>query len=124
MKKFIKYIRWTARTLAVLLGGGFIILIISLSIGAYLEGKNEPIQPKDMIQLSLGVMGCMSMLLAWKWELIGGTISVLCYTVLGFINPNTFPLIQSLFMPAGILFILVSISEKYLDRKIHLTQKI
>lgn len=124
MKKIVKYIRWTARTLAVIFGGGFITLIIAMTIGAYLEGKNEPMQPNDMIQLSLGVAGCMSMLLAWKWELIGGTISVLCYVALGFINPNTFPLIQSLFMPAGILFILVSITEKYLEQKMQLTHEI
>lgn len=124
MMAVIKYIRWTARTLAVLLGGGFIILIISMTIGTFLEGKNEPIETSDMIQLSLGATGCLSMLFAWKWELIGGTISVLSYILLGFLNPNTFPFIQLLFMPAGILFIVASLSDFYVHRKVHSTRGI
>lgn len=115
----LKYIRWTARVLSLIVGGGFILILIITGIDSYLEGNQKPMESNAILQLTISVAGCLSMMMAWKWELTGGIISVLCFVALGMINPETFPLITSIFMLPGVLFIITSVLNKIEDRKGH-----
>src|SRR5208283_2338092 len=63
-------LRWTARVLSVLLIG----LILAILLG---EGFN-PLNLKGIepLQMFLFFTTCIGMVVAWRWELLGGSISV------------------------------------------------
>ena len=82
--KSYKELRWVLR--------GFSGLIIAFSlimfIGDTFFGEvGGPLTNNAILQLSITGIGLIGLGLAWKWELIGGIISLVSFVVLAIINP-------------------------------------
>jgi hypothetical protein len=70
--KRILVIRWIARTwsIAVLI----LALIIAFSPDEHATG--EPLEFREIFMLSLWGIAILGLLLAWRWELVGATITI------------------------------------------------
>lgn len=82
----IKLLSWVLRVLS----GLIIVFFLFMFIGETFFGENprKPLSTNDILQLSAMGLGLIGLGLAWKWELIGGIITLAAFVVLVFINPN------------------------------------
>jgi len=82
--KSYKELRWVLRGFS-----GFIIAFLLLMfIGETFFGEvGEPLTNNAILQLSITGIALTGLGLAWKWELIGGIISLVSFVVLAIINP-------------------------------------
>jgi hypothetical protein len=95
-------VRWTAR-IAGTLAAALVLLFVSASIlGDQSEGGPPGLQPGL-------IFGCwiLGVLLAWKWEGIGGVLLVLSSVVFLFVTPSALwpPTPLTAFPISGILFL-------------------
>jgi hypothetical protein len=104
--KLYKVLRWVLR--------GFSGLIIGFSLfffigETFFEEAGDPMTINVILQLSIAGMGLAGLGLAWKWELMGGIISLVSFGVLAIINPVVlkfpllfvWPLLAILFLVLG-----------------------
>jgi len=63
-------LRWTAR----LLGVGLVSLVLVIFVG---EGGFNPfkLSPLEALQMTLFLTTCFGLVVAWRWQVIGGAIS-------------------------------------------------
>jgi len=100
-----KELRWILR------GFSGLIIVFSLfmfigQIGNY--SSSHPMSANSILQLSVTGIGLIGLGLAWKWELIGGIIALVAFTVLAIINPTVLDSSLLLVFPAiAIFFILL-----------------
>lgn len=66
--------RWTARVLAAVLVG----LVLVIFIGVTLDGGFHPLRLKGVepLQMAFFWTACVGMVVAWRWELAGGALSL------------------------------------------------
>ena len=85
-----RVLRWTARILSVL----FVAFCLLMFVGESLESRNrpgsEPLTADAAVQLAMMGVSLLGLLLAWKWELIGGIIALAAYVLVGLINYKAF----------------------------------
>jgi hypothetical protein len=67
---------------------------------------------KDITQLIFMGIGLVGFVMAWKWELAGGIISLVCYVGLGIINPGIFSSPFFIYIVTAVLFIAVGIMRR------------
>ena len=77
--KSYKELRWVLR--------GFSGLIIAFLLLMFIGETGDPLTNNAILQLSITGIGLIGLALAWKWELIGGSIALLSFVVLAIINP-------------------------------------
>ena len=77
--KSYKELRWVLR--------GFSGLIIAFLLLMFIGETGESLTNNAILQLSITGIGLIGLALAWKWELIGGSIALLSFVVLAIINP-------------------------------------
>ena len=67
-------VRWTARVLSALL----VVLVLVMFIGVTLDGGFHPLKLKGVepIQMIFFWMACVGMVVAWRWQVIGGALSL------------------------------------------------
>ncbi|HLN28130.1 MAG TPA: hypothetical protein VK395_10335 [Gemmataceae bacterium] len=63
-------LRWTARLLGVVLVG--LVLVIFVGEGGFNPFKLSPL---EAIQMTLFLTTCFGLVVAWRWQVIGGAIS-------------------------------------------------
>jgi hypothetical protein len=102
-------IRWTARLLSALLVG----LVLVMFIGVTLDGGFHPLKLKGVepIQMILFWTACIGMVVAWRWQVIGGALSLggmILFFAVEFAVNGRLPrgLVLHLMMLPGILFLL------------------
>ena len=80
-----KKLRWMLRGLSALI----ILFSLLMFIGeTYIEeNSGNPLTKSAILQLSIAGIGLLGLGLAWKWELIGGVVSLVAFVVLAIINP-------------------------------------
>ena len=102
----IKILRWVLRVLS----GLIIVFLLLMFIGETFFGENpgEPLTTNAILQLSVTGVGLIGLGLAWKWELIGGIISMVAFILLAIINPIVLQYSLVLIWPlTAILFIVL-----------------
>jgi len=98
--------RWIARITALIFGGGFVLLQIAAAIDSMVTGNLEPPEMNALVQLTVMLTGVVGLLLAWRWELAGGILSVVAFSALGVINPATIPFPLIAFLFPSVLFLI------------------
>ena len=101
-----KELRWILRGLS----GLIILFSLLMFFGENNFGQNpeKPITSNEILQFSILGTGLIGLALAWKWELIGGIISLVPFIVLSIIYPAILESLLILVWPrTAILFILL-----------------
>jgi hypothetical protein len=100
----LPFVRWGARILSVpilLFWGWFLI--------AHLVGDaarpSRPLVPSDTVLLAAVVVSLVGLAVAWKWELLGGTLTLAAVAVGGFINWQVLVFPYALIWVAALLFL-------------------
>jgi hypothetical protein len=60
------------------------------------SSASVPLSTADIVQLVLAATELISLGLAWRWEVVGGSITLVAFLIHGIINPRTvfFPLLM------------------------------
>ena len=91
--KIIKILRWVARITAVLTAGMILLIFVG-------EGLSDGFDPllhltmRETAMMAAFIILWLGLLLGWKWELIGGLLSVgglIAFYVLDYAFSGTFP---------------------------------
>jgi hypothetical protein len=91
----IKIVRWTARIWSIVVTVGILLILLSP------ESLNAgPIAPEDIFLLSLTGVALIGLFIAWRWELVGGTFTI----VMLFIREIAFLIIKGYWL-IGFLFL-------------------
>ncbi len=117
-------LRWTARALALLHLGLVLIMVVGLAVA----GRFHPLRVSGVgpVQMMFFWAACVGMAAAWRWEVIGGAISlggVLLFfaaelAVKGGLPQG--PLLYLMVLP-GILFLLSSLVSKRVPARMHVS---
>lgn len=111
-------IRIVARVISAII----VVFALVMFIGESLEGAKkaspEPTTTYTIIQLALFGIGLFGLALAWKWELIGGIISLLAFITIFIVNPAALLWPMFIFPGNAILFIYVAYRSKSSLRKV------
>ena len=106
----------TPRLVARILSAIFIGFALMMFIGETMESSKranpEPMSVYSMIQLALFGIGLFGLALAWKWEFIGGIISLLAFITIFIVNPDALVWPMFIFPGNAILFIFVAYRSK------------
>jgi hypothetical protein len=91
----VKIIRWIARVLSALV----ILIMLTFFVGDVLvppSSASVPLSTADIAQLVLAATELIGLALAWKWEVVGGSITLVAFIIKAIINPRTvfFPLLM------------------------------
>jgi ribose/xylose/arabinose/galactoside ABC-type transport system permease subunit len=82
----VKWIRWTVQILSLL----FVAFYLYIFIGEALEGRSRPNNPpmatRAVVELTIVGVSLLGLLLAWKWELAGGTVALAAFVLACLIN--------------------------------------
>lgn len=81
-----KELRWILRGLSGIIIAFSIFMFVGESNFGETPGKSFTIN--EIMQLSPMGIGLIGLILAWKWELIGGTIALVPFIVLAIIEPT------------------------------------
>jgi hypothetical protein len=103
--------RWIARALGLLASGPFVLFLIYS--GARILPKLSWSSPQGMPLFIVLAMATVGILIAWRWELIGGAIAVVCaiaisalvYTGSGLTVFSAALMASAPFFVAGVLFL-------------------
>ena len=109
--------RLVARILSALFVGFALIMFIGESMEGAKRANPEPMTVYTIVQLALFGIGLLGLALAWKWELIGGIISLLAFITIFIVNPDALLLPMFIFPGNAILFIFVAYRSKVLLSK-------
>jgi len=105
----IKIIRWMARIWGILVFAGALLIVSTPDPYA-----TEPVPASDWFLLSLWGVAILGLLVAWRWELVGGIITIatmfireLAWVVLRGQWLVNFLLVWVLLVPPAILYLVV-----------------
>ena len=106
-----------ARTMSAI----FVSFALFMLIGSAIEGAQkvnpEPTTQHVIIQLSFFGIGLVGLILAWKWKITGGVISLAAFIALFIVNINAMVWIMIIFPANALLFILIGLVNKYPEIK-------
>ena len=96
-------IKWLARFFSILI----ISVMLFFFIGEGLLGDNsKPLETTAIIQLGMAGIELLGLALAWKWEVTGGSITLIVFVCKGIINPRAFAVPLMLIPFTAVLFLL------------------
>lgn len=104
--------RIVARIMSALIVGFAFIMFIGETLESAKRANPEPMTFYTIIQLTLFGIGLLGLALAWKWELIGGIISLLAFITIFIVNPEALLWPMFIFQGNAILFIAVGYRSK------------
>jgi len=104
--------RIVARVMSALFVGFALFMFIGETMESAKRANPEPITSYTIIQLTLFGIGLFGLALAWKWELIGGIISLLAFIAIFIVNPEAILLPMFIFPANAILFIGIAYQSK------------
>jgi hypothetical protein len=112
MKTSLKILHWSPRILSILL----ILFLALFALDAFEPGKSFP---QEMLSLFMGLIPALLLvvvaIIAWKWELIGGTLFILLALGYALFAMNHLMWIVGISLPLiveGILFIWCFLAKK------------
>ena len=73
---------------------------------------SEPLTSNALLQLILFAIGLSGLIIAWKWEKLGGIISLLAFILIFIVNPDALLWPMFIFPANAILFIVVGYGSK------------
>lgn len=104
--------RLVARIMSALFVGFAFFMFIGETIESAKRANPEPMTFNTIIQLTLFGIGLLGLALAWKWEFIGGIISLLAFITIFFVNPAVLLWPMFIFPGNAILFIGIAYQSK------------
>jgi hypothetical protein len=84
--KSYKELRWILRGLSGLIIAFSLFMFIGETF--FSENPGKPFTINEILQLSPMGIGLIGLILAWKWEFIGGTIALVPFIVLATMEPT------------------------------------
>ncbi len=103
----LKVPRLIARIISAIITGFFLLIYFGESLESNHSGCNEPMSMSAIIQLTIMGVGLVGLVVAWKWELAGGLLSLLAFVVLFFVNTRAFVIPMLIFPMVAILYIVI-----------------
>jgi len=113
----MKTLRIVARVMSALIVGFALIMFIGESMESAKRGTSGPMTFYTIIQLILFAIGLIGLVLAWKWESIGGIVSLLAFITIFIVNPAALLWPMFIFPANAILFIVVGYHDRLSDKK-------
>lgn len=111
----------TPRIIARVVSAIIVVFALIMFIGETMESAkratSSPMTLYMFLQLALFAIGLLGLALAWKWELIGGIISLLAFITIFIVNPSALLWPMFIFPANAILFIAVAYRSKVLNQK-------
>ncbi len=103
----IKIFRRTLRIMSAIFIMFFLLMFIGETFFQDEAFNPKPMSANSILQVLLFVFSMIGLVLAWKWELWGGVLTLVALAVLAIVNPNilNFPLL--LIYPATALLFIV-----------------
>lgn len=111
----MKIPRIIARVLSVILVGFFLVMFIGESMESAKRGTSTLMTSNTILQLTFFGIGLLGLVVAWKWELTGGILSLLAFIALFIVNPSA--LVVFMFPANAILFIFVGYQSNALNQE-------
>jgi len=108
----MKITRFVARIMSAIMVGFAIIMFIGESMESSKKVNSEPLTTNAMFQLILFSIGLSGLIIAWKWEKLGGIISLLAFISIFIVNPAALLWPMFIFPAIAILFIVVGYDSK------------
>ena len=105
----VTIIRWIARVCSIVL----VLFLLLMVVGSFFDPKSgNPATPRETLGLIFFPFGlCFGLLLAWKWELMGGIIAIVSMIAFSLTIPGSFG--ATVIATPGVLFLICW----YLSRK-------
>ena len=116
--KTMKTLRIIARVMSAIIIGFSLIMFIGETIESNKRGTAEPLTMYTIVQLILFGIVLLGLALAWKWELLGGILSVLAIIGIFIVNPSAILWPMFIFPANAILFIAVAYMSKEANKNI------
>ncbi|MCX6221179.1 MAG: hypothetical protein NTZ69_09325 [Bacteroidia bacterium] len=110
--------RIIARVMSAIIVAFALMMFIGETMESAKRGTSSTMTLNTIIQLALFGIGLVGLVLAWKWESIGGIISLLAFITIFIVNPRALLWPMFIFPTIAILFIVVGYRSKILDKKI------
>jgi len=104
--------RIVARIMSAIIVAFALMMFIGETMESAKRGTSSPMTTYTIIQLALFAIGLLGLALAWKWELLGGIISLLAFIILFIVNPAALLLPMFIFPANAIIFIAVAYRSK------------
>lgn len=98
-------ISWTARILSVAYIAFFLIMFIGESLGAQFKIDGETMSTNTIIGFIIVFIYFMGLILAWKWEAIGGLIVIICTIAFAIALQDNLGWLHLIMMIPGLLFL-------------------
>jgi hypothetical protein len=112
MSRFLTVLRWTARLSALVVVGGFVILVV----GEFLQpNSGSPSHILLSTAVPLLTATCTGMLVAWRWELAGATISLVALLAFTLLVRMGHHAILFVFAVPGLLFLVDWVLRRRLE---------
>jgi hypothetical protein len=103
--------RIVARVMSGIIVGFALLMFIGESIESDKKVNPEPMSIYTIVQLTLFGIGLFCLALAWKWEILGGIISLLAFIAIFIVNPEALLLPMFIFPANAILFFCYRLPE-------------
>jgi hypothetical protein len=101
----MKVLRIIARAMSAIFVVFALVMFIGEAMQSSQRGNPEPMSPSAIIGLAIFGVGLLGLLLAWKWELAGGIISLIAFISLFIFNQDALVWVMLIFPVNAILFL-------------------
>ena len=95
--------RWSARSFGTLAAGVFMLFLLEGFGSRGVHTLNPSVlSMSDLIVISLRLLACVGLLLAWRWEALGGGIALVCMVIATILRPWVPVMVVTLTAPGGL----------------------
>ncbi len=96
-------IHWSARLIGTLVAAVFLMFLFGEGLGPRGVYTLNPLvlSASDFVVLSLRFLACVGLLLAWRWEALGGGIAIVCIVLATMLRPWILVAVLAMSIPAG-----------------------
>ena len=108
----MKTLRIIALVLSAIIVAFALIMFIGESMDSAKRGTSEPMNFNTILQLIQFGIGLIGLVLAWKWALTGGIISLLAFITIFIVNPASLLWPMFIFPANAFLFIYLAYRSK------------
>jgi len=111
------FLRWSARAATLFVAGTFALLIVGELVARY-PGSGSPIDLREWIGFALLAGTWLGMVMAWRWELPGASLSLIAWALFLLIIPLENHVVQITAAVPGVLFL-----ADWAARRVHHTAR-
>jgi hypothetical protein len=95
-------LRWTARCSGLAVAAAYIALVASHVLAPHSAG---PTTVEEWVGIALLSTACLALLVAWRWELLGGVLSLAALAAFAVVIQPPHPWILGLVVLPGVLYL-------------------